>query len=99
MGGICDVRHKCMNLPWHVLDHMLDPNKDGTVTVDEFLEFLQKCHLEIPPWQACLLYITMGAQFGQGNISTDNVLLCVAVMSRGIRPVNELADHVSSKIC
>jgi len=79
----------------------LDPDGDRVVSHQEFQAFLGYLHLDVPPWQAATVYESFTSLVGQDPLNLDNVILCLAIVSRDLPMPNEwtsVAESIGKEI-
>jgi len=83
------VRRKLQDVSELEMRKLLDPNRDNTVSLGEFTSFLPIVGVDWPRWQAAALYETISRIVNETTLTLDSTLLCLALVSRDLRPANE----------
>jgi len=82
MREVSKLRRQLIDAPAQIVERLLDPNGDRSVSKQEFVAFLPQFNIDVPPLHAGALYETM-TQFVKERILTlDSTILCLSLMTR-----------------
>lgn len=96
MREVSKLRRQLIDAPAQIVERLLDPNGDRTVSRAEFIGFLPQFNIDVPPLHAGWLYETMTQFVKQNPLTLDSTILCLSLMTRDPPPQSQWSDVAES---